>query len=318
MKKKLLICGATGFLGRNILEHYINTDQYDIRAIWHNPTDLTDKYMDKVQWVQSDLTTEHGVKRAFYGGVDILLQYAAVTSGAKDIVSKPYIHVTDNAVINSLLMREAFINEIEHFIFPSCTLMYKSSDYQIKETDEVSGDEIFSKYYGAGNTKVYLEKMCKFYSSFGKTKFSVLRQSNIYGAHDKFNLEKSHVFAATIVKVMEALDSITVWGTGQEKRDLLYVDDLIDCIELVIKNQKSNFELMNVGLGESISIENLVKKIVDLSGKKLYINYDKNKPSIDTKIALDVNKANRLINWTPTTSLDVGIEKTIKWYRENR
>ena len=59
-------------------------------------------------------------------------------------------------------MREAFINEIEHFIFPSCTLMYKSSDYQIKETDEVSGDEIFSKYYGAGNTKVYLEKMCKF------------------------------------------------------------------------------------------------------------------------------------------------------------
>ena len=84
------------------------------------------------------------------------------------------------------------------------------------------------------------------------------------------------------------------------------------------KNQKSNFELMNVGLGESISIENLVKKIVDLSGKKLYINYDKDKPSIDTKIALDVNKANRLINWTPTTSLDVGIEKTIKWYRENR
>ena len=121
--KKVLICGATGFIGRNLLDSFIKNKNYDVRAVWHKPTDLTDVYQDGVDWVYADLTTKHGVKEAFYGGVDIVLQYAAVTSGAKDIVSKPHIHVTDNAVMNSLLMREAFENKVEHFIFPSCSII---------------------------------------------------------------------------------------------------------------------------------------------------------------------------------------------------
>ena len=65
-----------------------------------------------------------------------------------------------------------------------------------------------------------------------------MRQSNLYGPHDKFNLENSHVLAATIVKVMSSEDYITVWGDGKEKRDLLYIDDLINFVEKCIKNQK--------------------------------------------------------------------------------
>ena len=318
MKQKILICGATGFVGRNLLESFINNEGYDVRAVWHKPTDLTDIYQDGVKWVHADLTQPHGVKEAFYGGVDIVLQYAAVTSGAKDIVNKPYIHVTDNAIMNSLLMREAFDNEIKHFIFPSCSIMYQSSDRLIKEDDFDPSVEIHSNYYGAGNTKVYLEKMCKFYSSFGKTKFSVLRQSNIYGKYDKFDSEKSHVLAASIIKVAESDGEVLVWGDGQEERDLLHISDLVNCVHSVLLNQKSNYELINVGYGKSVKISYLVEKILDIYSRHGYIKYDTTKPTIKTKVGLDIEKAQRLFKWTPKTTLDAGIKKTIDFYNSTK
>jgi nucleoside-diphosphate-sugar epimerase len=188
----------------------------------------------------------------------------------------------------------------------------------LKETDVDENEDIYEKYFGAGNTKLYLEKMCKFYSSFGKTKFSVLRQSNVYGKYDKFDLEKSHVFAATIVKVVNALDSINVWGTGEEKRDLLYVDDVVDCVHSVIEKQKSDFELINVGCGEAISISDLVGKIVDIYNKDIRIEYDESKPTVKTKLALDISKAKGLFDWTPKTSLEDGIRYTLDWYKQNK
>ena len=283
MKQKILICGATGFIGRNMLESFIQNDNFDIRAVWHKDSDFTEFHNGNVEWVYADLTKAEDVKKVV-DGVDIILQYAAVTTGVKDVINKPYIHVTDNAVMNSLLLREAFEQKVKHFIFPSCTVMYQSSDVPMKESDFDESVDLYPKYYGGGNTKVYIEKMCKFYSTLGDTKFTVMRQSNIYGPHDKFNLDIGHVFAATIVKVSDAKDTIDVWGTGQEKRDLLYVSDLVDCVNLIVEKQKSKFELVNVGYGESISVSNLVKKIVDISGKSLYINYDKDKPTVDTKL----------------------------------
>ena len=209
------------------------------------------------------------------------------------------------------------VKKVKHFIFPSCTVMYQSSDVPMKESDFDESVDLYPKYYGGGNTKVYIEKMCKFYSTLGDTKFTVMRQSNIYGPHDKFNLDIGHVFAATIVKVAGAKDTIDVWGTGQEKRDLLYVSDLVNCVNSIVEKQKSKFELVNVGYGESISVSNLVKKIVDISGKSLYINYDKDKPTVDTKLVLDISEAKELFDWSPKLSLDAGIKDTLEWYTGN-
>ena len=195
--------------------------------------------------------------------------------------------------------------------------MYQSSDVPMKESDFDESVDLYPKYYGGGNTKVYIEKMCKFYFTLGDTKFTVMRQSNIYGPHDKFNLDIGHVFAATIVKVSDAKDTIDVWGTGQEKRDLLYVSDLVDCVNSIVEKQKSKIELVNVGYGESISVSNLVKKIVDISGKNLYINYDKDKPTVDTKLVLDISKAKELFDWSPKLSLAAGIKDTLEWYKGN-
>ena len=80
---------------------------------------------------------------------------------------------------------------------------------------------------------------------------------------------------------MTAEDKITVWGTGEEKRDLLYVDDLMDFVESALQNQTSNYELYNVGYGSAISIKDLVSKIIDISNKQLEVEHDLSKPPGD-------------------------------------
>jgi nucleoside-diphosphate-sugar epimerase len=227
------------------------------------------------------------------------------------------MHVTDNAVMNSLLFREAFDKKVKHFVMPSCTIMYRSSDQPISEGDFDENVGVSDTYYGAGHTKVYLEKMCKFYSSFGTTKFTAIRQSNIYGPYDDFGLEKSHVFGATITKAMTFNDKITVWGTGEEERDFLFVEDLMDLIQTSIENQKSNFELVNGSYGSSVSIAQMVEKVIQACGRDLKIEYDSSKPTIKTKLAIDNQKAKKVFGWEPTTPLEQGIAKTIEWYREN-
>ncbi len=309
----MLICGATGFLGRNILEYYSKKNQYDIKAV-HFRRPAIIEYQN-VEWIHCDLRNSDDVKKAIEG-VDIVLQFAATTSGAKDILSKPYIHVTDNAIMNSLLLRESFEQEVKHFIFPSCTIMYQSSENLIKETDFNPADEIKSTYFGAGHTKVYLENMCEFYSRFGKTKHTVIRHSNIYGPYDKFDLEKSHVFGATVAKVFNSTDGyVNVWGAGEEKRDLLYVEDFLSFIDCAICNQKSFFDIFNVGLGQFISIKDLVDKIIKQGIIPLKARNDLSKQSISTSICLDCTKAKNILGWSPKFTLDAGILKTIEWYK---
>tara|TARA_R110000824_G_scaffold7532_8_gene34160 strand:+ start:1234 stop:2184 length:951 start_codon:yes stop_codon:yes gene_type:complete len=313
MSKKILLCGATGFIGRNLLEHFYRNPYYNIRAVYHKKEALHEY---DVEWRYADLNNPHDVGRAMQD-VDIILQFAATTSGAKDITTKPYIHVTDNAVMNSLLLRSAYENGVEHFIFPSCTVMYQPSEMALTEEDFNGSDEIYSKYFGVGNTKVYIEKMCDFYSRLGRTKHTVLRHSNIYGPYDKYDLERSHVFGATVTKVMTAKDKVVMWGTGEEKRDLLHVSDLCDFVESAIQKQKTNYELFNVGLGEAVAVRDLVQKIIDASGKDLVIENDLSKPTIPTSLFLHWGKAVRELGWQPRISLDEGIEKTLNWYREN-
>jgi len=314
MKKRMLICGATGFIGRNLTERFSSHDDLEVIAVYHNrpPFNCTN-----VKWIKADLTDGKDIERCMKN-IDILVQAAATTSGSRDIVSRPFIHVTDNAVMNSLLFRSAFEQKVGHVLFFSCTVMYPSgADRPLTEDDFDASQAIHPRYFGVGWTKIYIEKMCEFYSRIGETKFTVVRHSNIYGPHDKFDLEHSHVFGATITKVMTARDQITVWGTGEEARDLLYVDDLVDFVERAIRKQKKTFELYNCGYGKAVPIKELVNRIVAASDRKLAIEHDLSQPTIKTSLALDCAKASRDLGWRPKTDLGKGIELTLRWWQEN-
>ena len=196
--------------------------------------------------------------------------------------------------------------------------MYKSSKKPLREIDFDPKEPMYEKYFGGGWMKVFVEKMSEFYSRFKITKFTLIRHSNIYGPFDKFDLEKSHVFGATINKVSNTKESfLSVWGDGSEKRNFLYISDLISFIDLVLKKQKKYFEIYNLGSDRSISINSLVLNIIKASRKKLKIKNLKNKPTLKTSIEISSSKAKREIGWKQKVSLKEGILKTLNWYKNN-
>lgn len=313
MKTKIVICGASGFIGRNIAEKLAERRDLEVYGTYfkNKPT----KISKKIKLIQADLTKIKDVEKVVKGK-DIIIQAAAVTSGSKDIIAKPYIHVTDNAVMNSLIFRAAFENKIKHVVFFSCTVMYPHQDTPVKEED--FNYQITDKYFGVGWTKVYLEKMCEFFSKMSNTKYTAIRHSNMYGPFDKYDLEHSHVFGATVTKIMTNIDGkINVWGDGSEQRDLLYISDLVDFVEIVIKKQKERFELINIGMGVSVTVRDLIDKIIEISGKNLALKFDTSKPTIKFSLAVNIDKAKIKYNWKPKVSLDEGIRKTLAWYKRN-
>ena len=311
--KKILVCGATGFIGRNMVEYFAGREGCEVIGVYHKrpPFDYPG-----VRWVQGDLTSAQDVDRCLEG-VDILIQAAATTSGAKDTLSRPYIHVTDNVVMNALLVRAAFEKKMAHFIFLSCTVMYQSSEKLLKEEDFDAGQELVPAYFGGGWMKVYCEKMCEFFSRISSVKFTAIRHSNVYGPYDKFDLERSHFFGATITKVMTSQDGkLVVWGAGEEKRDLLYVTDLVECAARAIEQQKTPYGVYNCGNGKAVAVREITRKIVQQSGCALTIEHDLSKTSIPTYVALDCTKAERELGWKVRTSLEEGIDLTLDWWKK--
>ena len=310
--KKILICGATGFIGKNVTIGLSKIKNYEIHAVRYKRPEYD--LSKNVIWHKADLRNPNTVDK-LVKGMDIIIQCAATTSGSKDIVLVPYIHVTDNAIINSYMFRSAYNHRIKHFIFPSCTVMYPSSKKSTKETD--FNGKIIDKYKGAGETKVYLEKIAKFYSMLSETKYTIIRHSNIYGPHDKYDLDRSHVFGATITKVLTAKKKIEVWGTGNEIRDFLYADDLVNFIKIAINKQKTQYEIFNCGSGIPIKVKDLVKKIIKISKKDINIQFNKTKPTIPFNMYLNIKKSEKEIGCKPKIDIDTGIKKTIRWWNKN-
>ena len=313
MKQKLVICGATGFIGRNMVEKFAKDKAYEVHAVRFSRPEYDDP---NGIWQQADLRDPDAVDNLL-NGMDVIIQAAATTSGSKDIVGRPYIHVTDNAVMNSYIFRSAFEHKIKNVIFFSCTVMYPTSDQALKESDFDANTPLHPRYFGVGNTKIYIEKMCEFYAGISQTKFTAIRHSNIYGPYDKYDLERSHFFGATITKVMQAEDKFSVWGTGEEERDLLHVDDLTQFVKLAIEKQPENYRLYNCGLGQANAVKDVVNMIVEASGKQLKIEHDLSQPTIKTSLYLDTSLAAKELGWEPKISLKDGISATIDWWKAN-
>ncbi len=316
-KRNLLITGATGFIGRNLVEYYAGRDDVNVYAV-----NFTRPAYDVpgVTWIQADLTKQDQVDALFSKfAVDEVVHAAATTSGAAQIVEKPYIHVADNAIMNSMMLRATFDYSVKHFVFFSCTIMYPPGDRPLREDDLDLNRELQKNYFPAGWTKMYIEKMCEFYARLGRTRYTVLRHSNVFGPHDKFDPERSHVFGGTVTKVMRAEENsnIQVWGTGEEGRDLLFVDDLVRCVDVVLDKQNQPYAMYNVGSERTIQVKQLVQKVIELSGKRLGTEHDLSKPTIPTTISIDCSRIREDLGWSAGADFDEAVRKTLHWYKEN-
>ena len=145
-----------------------------------------------------------------------------------------------------------------------------------------------------------------------------LMPTNLYGPGDNFDLETSHVLPALIRKFHEARvaadPAVTVWGTGTPRREFLHVDDLADAAVFLMERYSSE-EIVNVGVGEDVSIAELAALVADVVGYEGEIVYDTTKPDGTPRKLLDVSRLFAL-GWRPRIGLREGIESTYRWYVE--
>ena len=313
MKKNILICGASGFIGKNLSLFFSRKNKYNLIATYNRRKPKI--RFKNIKWVKVDLRQfKECIK--ITKNIDIVLQCAATTSGSRDIIYSPFLHVTDNAVMNSYLLKACYINKIKHFLFTSCTVMYKNSKKSLKE-NEVEENKIFKSYYGVGHTKLYVEKMCKFFSSISNIKFTIIRHSNIYGPYDKFDEKKGHFIGSSIYKIFNKKNKIIkIFGKGNEMRDFLYIDDLVSFVDLAIKKQKENFQIINCSYGKSYKIRDILNKIIAISKTNKKIKNILSGKNINVNILVNSNKAKKILGWKPKTNIDKGIYNTIDWFKK--
>jgi GDP-L-fucose synthase len=163
-------------------------------------------------------------------------------------------------------------------------------------------------------------KMCQAYNRQYGTNFISVMPTNLYGPHDNFDLQSSHVLPALIRKFIDArkaaAPAVTVWGTGSPKREFLFVDDLADAV-VYLMNHYDHGDIVNIGTGQDITILELATLIKEETDFKGSLEFDSTKPDGTPRKLLDVSKINGL-GWTAKTPLREGIRKTIQWYLENK
>ena len=144
--------------------------------------------------------------------------------------------------------------------------------------------------------------------------------SNMYGPGDHFEESRSHALGALIMKFARAIaakeDHVIVWGSGSPIREWLYVDDAVQAI-LLAMNISAEMEIINVGIGQGISITDLAKKISDIYVFKGRILFDTSKPDGAPHKTVDGTRGSQILGWKPEIDLDVGIKRTIEWYEES-
>ena len=159
-------------------------------------------------------------------------------------------------------------------------------------------------------------QMCKSYNIQFGTNFISAIPATIYGPEDDFDLEKSHVISALIRKFYEAkkngIDTVEVWGSGKPRREFIYVSDLVEAC-LFILNHYNASDIINIGIGEDITIKELAFLIRDIVKFKGEINFDNSKSDGALNKLLSNDKITKL-GWKPKVTLREGINRTYKWY----
>tara|TARA_B100000989_G_scaffold296563_1_gene280077 strand:- start:852 stop:1454 length:603 start_codon:yes stop_codon:yes gene_type:complete len=148
--------------------------------------------------------------------------------------------------------------------------------------------------------------------------YSNIIPCNLYGPHDNFNDNRSHLVASIIKKISNAKKNnnnfVEIWGDGSPKREFLYVEDLTNFIFLCVRKDYRLPVYINIGYGRDYSVKQYYKKIMGLMNYKVKLIYNLNKPNGIQRKLLDISLAKRLFKYNPKINFDTGIRKTIKYY----
>ena len=267
-----------------------------------------------------DLRNQLAVKE-FYAieKPEVVIDAAAKVGGILANNDFPYQFLMDNMQIQNNLIDCALNFGVMKFIFLGSSCIYpKYASQPLKEefllTDSL---EPTNEWYAIA--KITGVKACEsIRKQFGKDYVSLM-PTNLYGYHDNFDLQSSHVLPAMIRKFHEAKENnhspVTLWGSGRPMREFLFVDDLADAVVYALEN-RLNEHLYNVGTGKDITILELAKTIKKITGHQGDIIWDSSKPDGTPRKLMDISKM-EAIGWKYETELEEGIKKTYAWFLEN-
>jgi GDP-L-fucose synthase len=306
LNDKIYVAGHTGLVGsaitRNLVaKGYTNLVYRSIEEMDLTRQELVEKYFEKERPEYVYLAA------AKVGGI-----YANNTYPAEFIYS--------NLQIQCNIIDLAHKYGVKKLCFLGSSCIYPKYAPQPMREDYLLDGKLEPTNEPYAIAKIAGIKMCQAYNRQYKTNYISVMPTNLYGPHDNFDLQSSHVMPALIRKFIDAkklkTSSVTIWGTGAPKREFLFVDDLADaCVFLM--NHYDESEIINIGVGEDVTIlelANIIKEEVGFAG---IIEFDKTKPDGTPRKLLDVSKINRL-GWKAKTPLREGIRQTIEWYLGNR
>ncbi|KVV15095.1 GDP-L-fucose synthase family protein [Flavobacterium sp. TMP13] len=289
-------------------------------AIWRTLTERGYSNLVGVSSRELDLRRQKEVRK-FIQKIkpDVIIDAAAKVGGIQANNDFPYQFLMENMQIQNNLINEAHLFGVTKFIFLGSSCIYpKLAPQPLREEYLLTGSlEPTNEWYALA--KITGVKLCEAIRKQYKKDFVSLMPTNLYGTHDNFDLNSSHVLPAMIRKFHEAKENkdatVTLWGTGTPMREFLFVDDMAAAVVYALENQLP-YHLYNVGTGEDLTIKKLAATIQKIVGHTGEIIWDDAKPDGTPRKLMDVSKMNN-IGWKHKINLEEGIKKTYSWFLEN-
>jgi len=304
--KRITITGGKGFLGGHLIRK-LQEKGYRNFSI----ADLPDYNLVRIE----DVIRMYEDTRP-----DVVIHLAAKVGGIGFNQENPGSLFYDNIMMGVQLLHEGYLRKIAKFVALGTICAYpKFTPVPFKEDDLWSGyPEETNAPYGLAK-KMMLVQSQSYRRQYGFNAIFLL-PVNLYGPGDNFDPRSSHVIPALIKKCVDAIinreDEIVVWGTGKVTREFIYVEDAAEGIILATEGYNRS-DPVNIGAGFEISIEDLVHLIVELTGFKGRIIWDKTKPDGQPRRMLDTTRAFKEFGFRAKTTFEEGLKKTIDWYRQS-
>jgi GDP-L-fucose synthase len=267
-----------------------------------------------------DLTDQAAVRRFFETErPEYVFLAAAKVGGIHANDAYPADFIRDNLLIQTLAIDAAYRAGVKKLVFLGSSCIYpKLAPQPLKEEYLLTGPlEPTNEWYAVA--KIAGIKMCQAYRrQYGFHSVSLM-PTNLYGPGDNFDLRNSHVLPALLRKFHEAKAAgspqVVVWGTGTPRREFLHVDDLADAAVFLMQHYDGE-EMVNVGVGEDVTIRELAMLIKEVVGYEGEIVFDSSKPDGTPRKLMDVGRLHAL-GWQARIPLQEGVRATYAWYLEN-
>ena len=315
--KTILVTGGCGFIGTNLVLNLckdINNKIIVIDNLWRG----TDKYIKNIQNVKiikGDLT-DYNLCLNYIKNVDIVYHLAEIVSGVDFAFNNQSFIFRQNILINSNVLNACITNKISNYIYVGTACSYPKKNQHIKGLNYFKEEDIhpLTPETSYGMSKYLGEYEANLASKENDINIGILRLHNVYGPYCSYDEKTSQVIPALICKSLKSEKTLEIWGSGQQYRDFIYVDDVVNAL-ILMSEKGMNKGVIQVGTGKPITIKTIGELLVNFNDKNLSIAYNKNKPEGDFGRLAVINKAKEILNWEPKISFETGLKNTYNFLK---